>query len=479
MNILLVFFSTLFFFTSSGYSFVLSEAALFQRCYLQVTSTRVKISSTIYKDVKAGRKTAVDACIETLKLSNFSAASNTTIGDTANVVAKNVLKTFHRLHTGWFYSKDFPTISLSGFNYDTKDLYDSSSPALYVTRSLFKPGTKASEIVTHPLNLTPIRSSMSLTTGPATSHTFADFVFTSPFKFAPFGELFGVQDSGDQIVSFPANPIEKPIRPAGSVNLFDTKGGGFLGTQAYRLLNTPALVTTGGEYKTDGGLKTHRVWGKAVFHDALCRSLPVLRDVDAEPFVDQSSPIPFRTSSSCTRCHASQDRVASVIRNMKILYVGLGDPSGVGELSLRGGNFTTFHTTDRPAEVGWPSVTDADFYRRPTNGTLYFRDYQGNLVNQNVANPMQLGEAISKLDDFYICLAKRYYNYFTGIDVKVEDLNINKTPLILSDLETQHRNTVEILGKNLKIHQNLQQLIREILELSQYRKSDFNSKEWN
>ena len=449
----------------------LSEVALFYRCYYQITGVRVKTTDLLLDQVKKGSKTAISACLQVLNLAQLTSTPNSTLVNSSNDIAKKVLINFHRLHYSWFSSKDFPVISWGGHNFDVKDLYDVTSPALYFTRALFKPGVPVKDVITTNDFLTPIRTLSSPVQGPESGHTVADFIFSDAFSFAPKGELQGMQASAPAVINFPANPISKPYRPAGNVNLNMTLGGGLLGTQPYLLLNIGSLSSIG-TYMTDGGLKMHRIWGRAVFKDLLCRDLPVVRVADVNSFVDPKSSIPFRTSNACTKCHASHDRISGVIRGMKVLYVGDGDESKMGD-KKRGGNFTTFHPVVKPPETSWSASPDVDYYQRPTNGQLFFRDYLGNLIDQPISNVPDLGTKISDLDDFYICVAKRYYSYFTGIEIDNGDLGDPNHGLYPNAAETAHRDIVIKLGLKLKTSQNLTQLITDILNLELYKSSDF------
>ena len=44
-----------------------------------------------------------------------------------------------------------------------------------------------------------------------------------------------------------------------------------------------------------------------------------------------------------------------------------------------------------------------------------YDDMSGKLINKTVNGTSELGAEIAKLDDFYVCKAKRYFEYFTGI----------------------------------------------------------------
>ena len=130
-------------------------------------------------------------------------------------------------------------------------------------------------------------------------------------------------------------------------------------------------------------------------------------------------------------------------------------------------------TVSQPAETSWPITGDNVYHRRPPNGVLYYRDYNGNLVNQNVTGVQDLGAKIAARDDMYICAAKRYYEYFTGISVDTGDIKDPLYPNKLTADDTKHRNFIIQLGKNFKSHQNPRTLIKAILESPQYKRSNF------
>ncbi len=451
----------------------LPEVALLQRCYLQLTSQQISNTDPLFIQVSTGTLSAVNACSQILDSAKLTGSATMTLNSPNDSRAQSVLATFHRLHYSWFYSKDFPVISWPGHSDDMKDLYDSSSPALYYTRALFGNNVNASDPVTSSDFLIAVRSTMNPTAGPESSHPLSDFIFQTTFSFAATGTLTGIQAAASKALSFPANPIDDPYRPAGSIDLYATQGAGFLGTQPYLSLNL-ATISSYTQYKTDGVVLMHRRWGKAVYHDTLCRDLPVVRESDAMAFVDTSSSAAFRTTAACAKCHVSHDRVSSVIRGLNILYIGKGDPTANGVVN-RGGNFAVFHTVTKPSESAWPSQPDADYYRRPQNGNLYFRNYNGELVDKPLTGITDLGAKIAQTDDYYICLARRYYSYFLGIDVNTGDISDPAAGITLGANAQIHRNNVIVLGKSLRTSQSLPQLIKDILKLANYRKVDFGA----
>jgi len=160
---------------------------------------------------------------------------------------------------------------------------------------------------------------------------------------------------------------------------------------------------------------------------------------------------------------------------MNVLYIGDGDATAFGD-KRRGGAFSRFHPITKPPESSWSSLPDIDYYQRPTNGQIYYRDYQGNLIDQPISSVSELGFKMSDLDDFYICVAKRYYSYFTGITIDNGDLGDPDHGTAPNTAEVAHRNIVIKLGLNLKVSQSLSELISEILKLEHYKSSDFGIK---
>ena len=290
-----------------------------------------------------------------------------------------------------------------------------------------------------------------------------------PLQFAPRGALVGVAETASVMVNYPAIVSTTAIGGlvkhdlAGTVPLYGSLGGGLLGNYTYALLN----INQSNQFIANGGLAMPRKWGRNVYRDLFCRELPVVRMADALPFFDPKSDIPFRTSTGCVQCHTSMDRISSVVRNAR--YTSFGTDAKINP--TRGATFINFPTPTQPAETIWPITADTSYAERPPNGTLYYRNYQGDLIDYNVSGVSDLATKILDQDDLYICTAKRYYEYFTGISIFNGDILDPNNPK-LSATALSHRNYVIQLGKTLRQHNNLRLLITDILNSTQYQKSD-------
>lgn len=425
---------------------ILDPVAVYTRCYQQITGISLPTDHVYISGVKNGSIDPIVACMNVLRSAKLTANNQVNL---QNPDATLVLQNFQRLHLSWFAEKDIPVIRAPGDSARAADLLDTTSPALYFTHALFANNVDYRQVVTSTEYLKPIRSNAPVTEGPASGQTADSFQLTSTFNFASTGKLLGIETVFPQQLTYiDANAVTT------SFSIYYTKGGGFLGSDAYVMNNL------GGDHLLRASVtRMPRRWGRTVYHDALCRELPVVRYEDAEPFVDNNSSIPFRQSNECVTCHVSMDRISAVMRDATYVY----GPFGI---------FVKYEPVSEAAEASWPVDYDGAYYRRPPNGNLYYRNYRGNLVDITVSGVEELGQAIAQQDDYYLCSAKRYYQYFTGIEVDMGDLG-DPSHRRLSERELYHRDIVINLGLQLKQHQKLETLVEDILSLPNYRNSDF------
>lgn len=452
--------SLISFVTTEAYSSEpLSNIAIYNRCYAQLTQQRAIPSNSQLNAVIAGNKDPIQACIETLKSAQLSQSGRDyKISNTNSSEAKSVLHTMHNLHASWFAVKDFVTIESGLRRISLMDQFDASSPALYFTQALFHTGTEFRTIATSNQNLRPIRTNMNPSTGVRTKMSKSVYVYNTVF--APVGDLLGTQATELYPVSYNYTNLRKD-NYQGSFNLGETWGGGIIGSQPYLLQNVNQLD----DFESNGTTIVPRKWSRSIFTDLMCRNLPVIRISDAGPFVNNKSEVAFRISSTCVQCHASMDRMAANIRGFTYGRVGHED--------FWGGSYPKFKAVTMPQESAWPIKEDKEYSKRPQKGVLYYRTHDGRLINQNTNGVKDLGAKISAQDEMYVCAAKRYYEYFTGISVNVDDIADPGNTANLNATAVTHRNLVIGLGKRLKTHQNPLKLIEEILKLPHYKLSDY------
>jgi hypothetical protein len=444
----------------------LSNLALYRRCHAQLTQNRPDPSSTRYQQVRAGTKNAIAACLEVLNEGELRAGTGQLIRTSENSLA--VLKTFQDLHVSWFFDKDIPDLGSFLQNRGTASIFDATAPALYFSRALFTPSLGIDNAVTENVDLQAIRTVNNPTTFVPTNQTLAGFAFSTA-RFVGLGELQGIREQAQETWPYSYVNNNNNNTTTGSTVMYQHRGGGFLGSQSYLMstVNDAAAAS----YKSDGGLAMPRRWARNLYADTLCRPLPVARKSDTSSFISAASVVPFRTSASCVQCHASMDRTAGVIRNFRYLTLG-----GQNAFTPSGGAvFPSNYPTNLASQANdWPATPDTNYAHRPNNGVLYYRNYKGDLRDIKVTSLAQLGTALAGEDDFYICAAKRYYKYFTGIDVTLADPNDPDAPLVLSPSEKAQQDNVIAMGLRLKTHKNPMQTIQEILSSENYRQSDFN-----
>lgn len=452
MKIVKFFILFLFFALQTSSLAAQSQTFLFHRCYMQLTGKDSASADANYPDVLAGRLTATDACGRILDAVELD--PNTGELSSQSTTNLSILETFQNLHASFFEVRDFKKESDSTSMLIKADVHTQNGPAAFYTNALFSRGASAEDILKGTINLKPIRNGgTSANPHPFPGETVSvPNVFVDPSKTifgtslpaADIGTLVGIKSSGVMSTPWSFSGTQ------GTLDFGQSFGGGVLGSPSY-LQQTQDFTR-----KSDGGFAMGREWSRSVFSDFLCRDIPVVdpSDVETNFFVHPASDISFRTSSACAVCHASIDRAAGVLRN--IYYERIG---GILSSNKAGITRLILEPATMAAETGWPSVGDADYFKRPPSGRLFYRDYQGVLVDVPVSSLEDFARNIRERPDFYVCLAKRYYEYFSGD--KVQEIYQGQTVL---DAQGQAvRAEVIRLGEELQNTKSIKTLIKRIL----------------
>jgi hypothetical protein len=439
----------------------INNKALFRRCYALVTQSFPGANHALLTSVAAGQINPIDACLQVLDKAKLSTTTQTVVA-TGDTEARRVLNAFHALHYGWMDSRNFTTGNPEINNQSTRDMYDMTTPSFYYTRAIFHPTMKFSEIFTTNEVFQGIRTGGQPTDGPFTNQPLSNWT-VQPREFVQSGDLIGIRSMVPYNMTL--GPRNAPTY--GSAPVFRNFGGGVLGAAPY--INYTLRQDSG--FAANAANMMPRKWSKAVLNDFMCRSLPVVRTADVLKYVVSTSSITFRTSETCTRCHATMDQMGGTIRNVTLTTYENSYVNNSGSPII-----IVTRPTTAGAEAAWPTAADGSYYARPPTGRLVFRSYDGTATDVAVTGPADLGMKISQLNDPYVCAAKRYYQYFTGIDIPVRDF-ADPDPSIgyqLSSVEQKHWNNIVKLGLELKTHQSLRKLIESILRSPGFKESNFD-----
>lgn len=448
------------------------EAKLFLKCYAHIVRDVPASTDPVFKEVISGKISGVNGCKKVINIATLD-KDGMLAKDSENktdILARKIFKTFNNIHRSWFPSDNFSLAIDTGESFiGTRELYYPGEMALHLTRALFQPNVKFSETVTSPATYELIRSnpadykysvaagSLGVVKDQTLDENKISYYIDSKTNgrvdavLIQKGEVEGIKEiTGSTIPAFNKNP-NSPIEYRTSF------GGGLLGARPYLLLNNGRSR----EQTSDGGIKQYRRWGKEFFQNVLCRDIPVVRSKDAIKFVDKSSSLPFRNGISCMQCHSSADRVSQIHRN-KVITTSTGTGQTFATALIRS------FTPNLPQEDSLPIHPDKDFYLRPPQGTFYFRDYRGDLHDEAIMGTEGLGKVVSELDDYYICTAKKYYHYFTGINVPLFDPGDLGSPKITEQEMSQQKRVIQ-LGLELKKSQSLKDLIFNIINSPEYK----------
>ncbi|MCB9073573.1 MAG: hypothetical protein H6623_08120 [Bdellovibrionaceae bacterium] len=484
------------FYTNHVFAFdTLPPAEIYAKCYAKISDHPVEFNTTMYQNVITGKIDPIVACMSLLNKAMFTKQQDNKRQIAANnEMTKSIVRTFHQLHLSWFSNiyTDPSFDSLMNFN-------DNNEPALFLTDALFSnkhfktittsneplrgiretPNASPYYVYTTNFDNAVIAMGPMISTKPIPANK-DNFVEVTGSR-VPSGALLGIETAPSVIVSLPQfigkTPLTEPqmentsLYNGTQINLNNHFGGGLLGSISLFYNNTETMGTL------DGGLRVRRRWANNIYNDLLCSTLPSLKESDPavtqefNTFSAQHSELSFRTNKTCLRCHTSLDNLAHVARNVFIgrlltipfqrdFFNDYVKPK-IAKPLLAVYQQKVSKTTITPID------TDKLYQRRTPQGALVFNDYNGNYWNQPVTGLQQLGEKIATHDDMYICAAKKYYAFLTGVDADLTPIAIdsNGKPKNSNDqFAFFHRNQIISLGKTLKTNGSLKLLIQNILK---------------
>ena len=505
----------------------------YKRCNIHLSGQPISLNGETEKKIIRGEVDPIKECEKVLG-AGFLNPQGYLANDTKK--SRAVLKTMFSFHRNWFEVNTIEQIQ--GYNEETGrgtlDHYDPNEPALTLTRSLFLPGAKYKDAVTASSGVKAIREEdlkitqkfgylqlnehgSKMDTAMRRIYVTMDSTKQVSFRnpqdsfegfstlrrpedfalptFIQIGDLTGIVPRTDSTVA--TNVYLTPVDGNGVVNsghlipgldqnpdMFKSQGGGVLGTPIFYMMNSGHPNAT----RSNGAAKLPRRWIKNAMESLLCSTFPSLRESDITPYYVGNSTTPFRNGKSCLQCHATMDQAATAGRNLMVgatdyvnlVYKNPAKPEeNLDSLTKYPLTMVNFKPTLAPL-ANWPSEPIDNFHLQQPTGDLYFRSQSGLLINRRVANIAELGQAFSETDDYYVCAAKRYFKYFTGVDVALYDktnplnASVNRN---LTNKDKEFRSYVEKIGMELKSHQSLAKLIKAIMSSKYYKTSDPQSED--
>ena len=464
----------------------LTPGELYSRCYVRLVRRPLAAMDPVLAQVNAGTLAAPTACLNLFDKAQLGQTSGQ-LANPGNGEAQEIVRTFQMLHRTFFQSRATAVDALY-FRTVQALLSDMEEPALYFTRAALQRTVRFDSVVTfnQPLRGVRLRPTSTLTnyqsqrlhrysstllgdTSGVTlryrtpTNTLAAFEIPDG-ELVDFGALIGVE---------PATPLRIPFaqRPAIEAsrtqlrNEFATQlvnvdvrrhfGAGLIGSQGFLHANANLQTLT---FSQGEELINRRVSAR-VFEDLLCHQLPSLNAADVAGDVNTSSPYPFRRSVSCMQCHTSVDPMAGTLRNIVFLRSASLIPAD--------GAANTFVFGLNPVA----SSLDENL-QMPTGRLSYRENISGDHVNVAVNSLSDLGQRLAGGNDLYLCAAKRYYQFVTGINVPLQVLNTTAANFALNK---RHQDFVVHLGQRLKATQSVRTVLELIFQSPTFRARNYLS----
>ncbi len=468
----------------------LEPALVYKRCYVRMTRMIPSETDPLLVKVTKKQISAAEACIELFDRAQFTTSG--VLKDRTSAEAKSILKTFHDMHRSWFQSKTNGNRGYSAL------IHDMEEDALYFTRAAFLPKTQFKSVVTLNMGLAGVRDQASypnetndfLSQGMFTyssdtiynsynkssdliiayTHMAAEnskyknlgvFPLTVPSnRIVEMGELAGVKPAVS--LTFPSfrksNSRSPEILQALLPNLSNFEanehfGGGVIGSQAFIANNNNIEGTS----LPDGYTNINRRGTSRIYEDLLCHQLPTLTEEDVQTEV-RASEHTFQQNTSCMQCHSSIDELALGYRNIA-QFISASNPSKNQTVGVNISGYTRL-----PASDGAKT-----FALQTPKATLHYRELvTGTKKKVSASSIAEIGQRLSEGQDLYTCAAKRYYRFFTGVDV-----DLVPTTLEVRPIDKHHRDRVIALGKELKKTQSVRTLLLSIFSSDTFQSTNY------
>lgn len=448
----------------------LNEQQIFNRCYSQLTNKTLPLNHSLLKQIRNSKIKAHEACSSLLDSVKLDAKGMITKATSENL---GIFKTLQALHSSWF---DRYELNENTQDHPNSDIYDTNEMGYHFGWTLFKDGEHLKNTLERKFSFYGKRKSTEPAIylldkdiegyrkpratneyhkweygadGSEGGPYLGTIVFWKP-KLVEVGQLIGIQPFNNG-----ANKIVKWFPGEKNIPIFVNRplGGGILGTIPYIILNSGHL-----NMKSNGGDRLNRKFTTSIFKDLLCRNTPLLKKEDVLSHVDPKSKHQFRKKYECQLCHVTIDSMASAIRNVEVYN------SGDVTLNYTIKNVFTHTPSIKPIK-NFPD-DNPDYYKSPPQGRVTFRDLYNNFIDVPVTSLQEIGEALSKTEDFHLCTASRYLSYFSGQQIDIEAINYR-------DKKENHplENLTISLANSLKKHGSLKKLIKEILKSPFYTKT--------
>lgn len=443
------------------------EIKRLERCSSLWLKQKIAPSDPLWVAVSLGGVSGTDACMQILDAARLDSSGRIAReGAAYSERGARVLSSFLEFYRGEFVIPEYIK-TIDGSIDSTYEVIDANAPAYHFLYSLFSPQEPYSTVVTRSSTIVATRytqrttrrtrkilnffQNINLLMGDDTTDGQASTLTSWTPDLVQTGILVGLQATTPN-TTVPTMPRKDNFNAFNGVNVNTHFGGGILGDQATLLANNNKLGPA------DGGLESYRLWSKNILSDLMCRDLPALRSSDVVTEVNMTSTLPYRQGLSCMGCHSTMDTMAGVLRNLKRVTTAHTQQAGYISVGFFTRTAPTLPSGPYPILKG-----DPDFHKRPAEGMLWYRSYDGSLVKQSVTGLAELGQRMSESQDLYVCAASRTYRFLTGIQSSLADLT---DPLNAPNLTPQQllvRNRVIQLGLKLKSHQSVRTMIQEIV----------------
>ena len=419
----------------------------------KVFLTGEKISSFIEREKKQespdaqyiSRLEKIKNCSSLLEMASLK--DNGLLKD-RSAIASTLLDVFNEFHTKWLMPTDYDRSLKCNDSYQW-DIYDKSSPAYHLSRTLFQNERKASMAVTAYGEYRIVRKGEDPTISSRTQKTSQEYKealgLERELSFSGQGEILGfLYERANDISQFEL-PVKKNSQWQKAMpfqnehNIYQHFGAGLLGSPSFLYYHLKEKA----HYSSNGKSRLPRKLVDSIFQNLLCSSPEKYFDKKfqneyLDSFSDKENKMwnhPITKEQNCLKCHLPLDQMAAGLRHLTLI------PSQKQCSSPKG--------AQAKIQVLYPiflkSTHSDQIWNTPNENESFFPSSYpvGYLGTKKYRSLRELGKLISEDPLFYQCQVKKYYQWIH-----------NKYP---------KEEVIKELGQRYQDHQNGIKLLNELI----------------
>lgn len=378
-----------------------TQASVFKKCYQVLTNSPLNKSHKLL--IRSSRENQLKQCKSLLQNLHHNSFDLTNI---------KILNTLNKLHLSFFKNFQlFMPADIKGM----KNYVDFEEPALAITYNFIN-NLEVSSLLQGNLSYIAKRTKPIIHEPPK----FFDGKVLKEWKPLNIqrGKLISISRKDLSTTSFShhSDHLFYPKIIKRETHPYKNFGGGIIGLNSY--LTFTRGLAAGTTFRDTHQLP--RRWVKSIYTDFLCSDIGKVNKTYAAKYVNKKTGHSFDKEIVCLQCHVPMDATASLIKDKQLVY------SNSKQIQA------STHVIKLP-----PSDNRPEFQPYIEKSRFILIKDNKISLNKEVSSLDQLGDLITKTDEFYSCFLERYYKFIFNNESFIEFKNQREYQEILTQFKKE------------------------------------------